>query len=352
LFVPTASNTTTTAATIQEALDQGKDVVLTPGLYYLDRPLVLSHPHQVLLGLGLATLVAPTSGRRTCLVVRAFVPGVRVAGIMLEASARKRNSSMTDNNTPNDDDDNNDDDAALLEWGESGDPGDAQHPGAMFDVFVRVGGAAGAAAATADSSSSSTSSSHRSNYHVAAMMRIHSGHVIGDNVWLWRADHAALGPNETANYPHISNKYWQTEADEYVTRRGLEVTGNDVTMYGLAVEHATEDQTVWTGDRGTVLFYQCEFPYCVTSAFADAEYRGYRIGNDVTEHTLVAPGIYSNFRHAAVHVRTAIQHPPNQPGIHVVHPFTVRLDNQGSIRSIVNGIGGAAEVQGRPSRLL
>ena len=44
---------------IQSALDSGLDVVLSPGVYHLSRALRIEHPDQVLLGLGLATLVAP-----------------------------------------------------------------------------------------------------------------------------------------------------------------------------------------------------------------------------------------------------------------------------------------------------
>lgn len=301
---------------IQKSLDQGKDVVLSPGIYQLSEPLALKHPNQVLLGLGLATLVAPRG--MSCVIVNTGLPGVRVAGIMLEASESQTESEP------------------LLEWGRPGDPGDATNPGAMIDVFVRVGGA---------------TFGDRSNYNVSAMMRIHSGHVFGDNLWIWRADHAVLGPNETANYPHISPIFWQSEECEYRVKNGIEVTGNDVTIYGLAVEHANEHQTVWTGDRGEVVFYQCEFPYGVSRKFAEKEFRGYLIGDSVNQHTVVAPGIYSNFRNDTVHVSTAIEHPV-RPEIHVVNPFTVRLDNQGSIRSVVNGKGGVAEEQGEPVRLL
>jgi hypothetical protein len=40
------------------------------------------------------------------------------------------------------------------------------------------------------------------------MVRIHSGHVLGDNLWLWRADHVSLGPHELPNFPPLD--YHQT----------------------------------------------------------------------------------------------------------------------------------------------
>jgi hypothetical protein len=225
-----------------------------------------------------------------------------------------------------------------MEWGTEGvtDPGCREQPGAMFDVFVRVGGATGSA--------------QRSHIAVPAMMRIHSGHVIGDNLWLWRADHALLGPNEAANYPHISPIFWQCEQDECQAQTGLEVFGDDVTIYGLAVEHANGHQTVWSGERGAVHFYQCEFPYDVSCDFADQGYRGYLIKEHVTEHEVHAPGIYSNFRNDNVMVHTAIEY-PERPDVKVMHPFTVKLDNQGGILSIANGKGAETSKKGIPTFL-
>ena len=46
-------------------------------------------------------------------------------------------------------------------------------------------------------------------------------------------------------------------------KNGLVVDGDDVTTYGLAVEHTLEDLTVWNGEGGQVFFYQSELPYDV-----------------------------------------------------------------------------------------
>jgi hypothetical protein len=309
---------------IQEALDQGKDVILAPGIFALERSLVVSHAHQVLMGLGFATLEAPPDGS-PCIRVAPHVPGIRIVSVMLEATASTAVGSTASS-------------SALLEWGTEGvtDPGCREQPGAMFDVFVRVGGATG--------------SGQRSRIAVPAMMRIHSGHVIGDNLWLWRADHAMLSPNEAANYPHISAIFWQCEQDECQALTGLEVFGDDVTIYGLAVEHANSHQTVWSGERGAVHFYQCEFPYDVSCDFAEQGYRGYLVKEHVTEHEAYAPGIYSNFRNCNVMVHTAIEY-PERPGVKVVHPFTVKLDNQGGILSIANGKGTETSKKGLPTFL-
>jgi hypothetical protein len=205
----------------------------------------------------------------------------------------------------------------------------------MFDVFCRVGGA---------------TNGNRSDIYVDAMVRIHSGNVVGDNLWLWRADHSELNDSETtANYPHISPLYHQSEENEFRVETGIEVRGDDVTMFGLAVEHANGHQTVWSGERGAVYFYQCELPYGVKQeSFGDKDFTGYLITDSVQNHKLAGAGIYSNFRNEEVRVKTAIRHP--QTDIECINPFTVRLDNNGCIESIVNGLGNAATDQGIPCR--
>jgi hypothetical protein len=127
--------------------------------------------------------------------------------------------------------------ASLLEWGAptstSNDPGDASNPGVLSDVFARVGGVS-------------------RDVSTDVMIRIHSGNIYGDNLWLWRADHVQLRQNETPNFPDISLKFWQTEQGECKVKNGLVVESGatNVTIVGLAVEHTTEDQMIWNGDHG------------------------------------------------------------------------------------------------------
>ena len=70
---------------IQFVLDEGKGFIFNPGLFFFSQWLTLSHPNQVLLGLGFATLVASQDGF-PCIRVQPRTPGVRIAGIMLEIS--------------------------------------------------------------------------------------------------------------------------------------------------------------------------------------------------------------------------------------------------------------------------
>ncbi len=51
------ANPGTPTALITAALALGKDLILTPGVYDLDQPIVVSRPDTVVLGLGFATLV-------------------------------------------------------------------------------------------------------------------------------------------------------------------------------------------------------------------------------------------------------------------------------------------------------
>jgi len=320
---------------VQQALDGGLDVVFAPGVYHLKQTIQIRNHNAVVLGLGLATLMNPADNNGPCIQVMENVHGVRIAGLMLEVSPRKLSQSMN----------NNDHQSALLEWGAATSKSNANmsttttttmtNPGAMFDIFCRVGGASG----------------DREAVSINTMMKISSNNVIGDNIWLWRADHSELAAGEIANYPQISPVFWQNEESEAQVQTGLQVDGDDVTIYGLAVEHTNGHQTIWNGERGCVHFYQCELPYDVDPKYAQANYRGYLIAPHVKEHRLYAPGVYSNFRNHNVLVATAIEHPAASPGIHIENPFTVHLNNNGTIMSIVNGAGDPAIDQGKVVRL-
>jgi hypothetical protein len=55
---------------------------VSPGIYQIDTPLLVAKPGQVLLGLGLATLV---SAKQNTIIQVGDVAGVRVAGFLLQA---------------------------------------------------------------------------------------------------------------------------------------------------------------------------------------------------------------------------------------------------------------------------
>jgi hypothetical protein len=70
------------AETINAALASGKNLILTPGVYSLDRPIRVTRPDTVVMGLGYASL-APTAGT-TALEV-GDVPGTVVSGLTVDA---------------------------------------------------------------------------------------------------------------------------------------------------------------------------------------------------------------------------------------------------------------------------
>ena len=49
--------------------------------------------------------------------------------------------------------------------------------------------------------------------------------------------------------------------DSNLSANGLVVNGNDVTVYGLFVEHHQQFQVLWNGEHGRTYFYQSEIPY-------------------------------------------------------------------------------------------
>jgi len=253
----------------------------------LKSPLNLDFENQVLLGLGIATLVAASG---TPAVTVGNVNGVRVAGILLEAGTEVSDS--------------------LLEWGLTDQrfAGSAANPGVLSDVFARVGGPAKYTPAQAKT-----------------MVRINSGHVIIDNAWFWRADHLEGGG--------------LVKDGENPCEVGAVINGDDVTAYGLKVEHALTDQVQWNGNRGKTFMFQGEMPYDVTQAnFGDKGYTGYRVGSNVTEHVGHGIGVYHFFRDYAVTAKSAIVAPVSLEGS-FESPLAVFLNGKGVVKHVLNDKG-------------
>lgn len=288
---------------IQAMLDDGLHVVLAAGVFNLSNSLVLSNPSQVLLGIGMATLVAPTDGS-PCIKVKA--PNVSVAGIMLAAAHLSESATNS----------------SLLQWGDAQE--DASD-GVMNDVFARVGGP-----------------ELDRRVGVDTIMTVNSQSVIGDNLWLWRADHAK-GPTPWDNQPDPEKNpkvylFHLTMLDEYPCKTGLEVYGNDVTMYGLFVEHTTEHLTRWHGGGGRVFFYQSELPYEVNKSYAENNYSGYMVAPDVQSHQVFGAGVYIFFRDYEVNVQSAIRAPENE-AVTFTNVMTRFLNGQGTLQHVINDQG-------------
>jgi hypothetical protein len=278
---------------INRALAAGKDLLLTPGTYDLAEPIRVTRKDTVVLGLGFATL-HPVAG--TAAMQVADVDGVTVSGLLFDAGEKMS--------------------PALLVVGIAG-----QHrshvadPISLHDVFFRVGGAAVG--------------------KTTLNLVIHSDDTLVDHTWIWRADHGA-GVGWTSN----------------VSENGLTVDGDDVTIYGLFVEHHQKYQVVWNGNRGRTYFYQSEIPYDPPNQAAwrsGPEVNGwasYKVGDGVWTHEAWGMGIYSVFRQPGVELTRAIE-TPNVAGVRFHDMTTVALDTLGRIEHVINDEGAEAVTKPR-----
>ncbi|GAA0959178.1 RICIN domain-containing protein [Kribbella koreensis] len=274
------------AATINAQLAAGKDLLFTPGVYRLSDPLRINRANTVVLGLGLATLM-PTSGTQSITI--ADVDGVKVAGLLIDAAPT---------NSP-----------LLMEIGPTGSSANhSANPTSLHDVYFRIGGAAvGKATET---------------------LRINSNNVIIDHTWLWRGDHTyGVGWNSNT------------------AATGLVVNGNDVTAYGLFVEHYQKYQTIWNGNGGRTYFYQNEMPYDPPNqaAWMNGSTRGYaayKVADSVTTHEAWGLGSYCVFNDDPSIVADRAFEVPNKPGVKFHSMVTVSLGGKGTISHVINNTGG------------
>ena len=289
---------TDNAASINAQLAKGRNLLLTPGIYDLTDAIRVTRPNTVVMGLGFATL-RPTNGVTAMTV--ADVDGVILAGLLFDAGAQSS--------------------PVLLEVGPKGSGArHAKNPISLHDIFFRVGGAGVGRAAVS--------------------LEINSHDTIVDHTWIWRADHGS-GVGWTSN----------TGAN------GLIVNGDNVTAYGLFVEHYQQYQVLWNGNGGRVYFYQSEIPYdppdqpAYTSGKGVNGWASYKVADTVTSHEAWGLGIYSVFRHPNVTLTRAIEVPRN-PNVKFHDMITIRLDNLGEISNIINNTGGAADGKSRPKLTL
>ncbi|MGH3212590.1 MAG: adenylyl cyclase [Trebonia sp.] len=293
------ANPSTSVAAIDVALALGKNLVLTPGVYNLNAPIIVSRPDTVVLGLGFATLV-PQKGNAALVVLPN--KGVKVSGLMVDAGPV---------NSP-----------ALVSVGTPlPAAGSATDPDTIQDVFFRIGGA--------ETTTTSATVSLLDN----------ASNSIIDDVWAWRADHG----NDVG--------WTENKADT-----GLVVTGNDVTAYGLAVEHYQKSEVVWSGQGGTDVFFQNELPYDVPSQSVwneSATFTGYpafQVTNNVKTFKAYGVGSYVVFidnNNSPTNVTEAFQ-VPQAPGVQVSNVFGVYIGGNGGLNSIINGTGGAVDSTTNP----
>jgi hypothetical protein len=275
---------------INSALALGQDLILTPGVYDLDQPIMVSRPDTVVMGLGFATLV-PQRGNAAMIV--AANTGVKLSGLIVDAGPV---------NSP-----------VLLSVGVPGPgTGTAADPDTIQDVFFRIGGAA--------------------TTPVSATVSLldNADNSIIDDVWAWRADHG----NDVG--------WTQNKGDT-----GLVVTGSDVTAYGLAVEHYQKNEVIWSGQGGTDVFFQNELPYdppaqsdWMESPSQDG-YPAFVVTPSVKTFQGYAMGSYVVFidTSATLYDAEAFE-APDTPGVQFHNVFAVWIGGSGGDNSIINGVGG------------
>ncbi|MER6272269.1 discoidin domain-containing protein [Streptomyces sp900105755] len=274
-----------TAATINQALAQGLNLLFTPGIYHLNQTINVTRANTVVLGLGLATLV-PDNGVDAMHV--ADVDGVKLAGFLIDAG------------TVNSD--------TLLRIGDPGSTADhSANPTSMQDVFVRIGGAGPGLATNS--------------------VVVNSNNVIIDHTWLWRADHG-------------SGVGWDTNRADY----GLRVNGNDVLATGLFVEHFNKYDVYWNGERGRTIFFQNEKAYDAPNAAAITHdgvvgYAAYKVADTVTTHEAWGLGSYCNYTADPSIVQSNGFQVPTGSGIKMHDLLVISLGGMGQYAHVVNTTG-------------
>jgi len=284
------------AATINSALRTGRNLILTPGIYHLDQSISVTRPDTVVLGLGFPTLI-PTNGNAAMTTARA--KGILISGVMFDAGPV---------NSP-----------VLLQVGSGHARSDneSSDPSTLSDVFFRIGGAEPGSATTS--------------------LVVNSNNVILDDIWAWRADHGN-GVGWTSN-----------TADT-----GVIVNGDNVTAYGLFVEHYQKYETIWNGNGGTVVFFQNEMPYDPPNQAAWMEAPGvdgwaaFKVGDAVTSFHGYGMGSYSFFNQGVnIYAAHAFEVPATLPPGSLHNLLTVFLDPShglGGILNVVNDTGGPSTI--------
>jgi len=287
---------------INNALARGKNLLLTPGVYSIDRTIRVTRPDTVVLGTGHATLTSV--GGATPMEV-SDAAGIIVAGLTFDAGPRRSD--------------------VLLRVGRGGHAhghhGPARNPITLSDVYFRVGGPHVGSTRTA--------------------LEVNADHVLIDHSWVWRADHGDegfTGPNSG------DTQRWNTNKGA----NGVVVNGDDVTATGLFVEHFQKYNVLWKGEGGRVIFYQDELPYDPptqadwTQPDGTLGYPGYKVSDRVRTHSLSGAGVYVYNRNNPSIVTASGFEVPQRPGVRLHHVLTVNL-GAGTIQHVVNDTGGQVD---------
>ncbi len=266
--------------------------ILSPGIYNLDQPILVTRPDTIVLGLGFPTLI-PENGIVSMIVLPS--KGVMISGMIFDAGIPSS--------------------PLLLQFGTRF-GADSNDPSAIQDVFFCIGGAEPGKATVS--------------------LQVSGNNTILDDVWAWRADHGS-GVGWTDN-----------TADT-----GLVVTGDNVTAYGLFVEHYQKYEVIWAGNEGTDIFFQNEMPYDPPSQAAWMEAPGvdgwaaFKVENNVTRFGGWGMGSYSYFDLGIpIYAANAFEVPTTLPAESLNDLLTVFLSTAGSggILNVIDNTGGPSTI--------
>jgi hypothetical protein len=221
------------------------------------------------------------------------VDGVKIAGLLFDAGTTNS--------------------ANLLVIGPNGSSANhAANPTTVQDVFFRIGGSIAGKATNS--------------------LLVNSNNTIIDHIWAWRADHGNAGTYG-----------WNINTAD----SGLIVNGQNVTAYGLFVEHYQKYEVIWNGNGGRTYFLQNEQPYDPPSQAAWRTgangYAAYKVADTVTSHEAWALGSYCYFNvDPTIHSDRGFEVPVNA-GVKLHNLLTVSLGGNGVIDHVVNNTGGPAQ---------
>ena len=284
-----------TSKTINDALKIHKYALFTPGIYDLDKTIEVTLDDSIITGLGYATL-SSYRDMDSLMVVKS--KHNKISSLLFQNEANIKNFLKLESNN------------------------DVSKNSLLSDLFFRVGG-------QVDEITS-----------VDTCLIINQDKVIGDNFWVWRADHGV-------------NKKEYIGYEKNYAKNGVIINGNDVICHALMVEHFFEYQTIWNGERGKTIFYQSETPYDPIDQtywmrdddnLKDEEqygYPSYKINNQVVNHEAYGVGVYFvNTSSNDLYCYSAME-APNNAEIYLKHLIGLNFtQGKGGIINTINSIQG------------
>ena len=292
---------------INNALSRGKNLIFTPGVYDVDKTIKVKRPDTIVLGLGMATLTAQNG---VVPMTVADVKGVEIAGLIFDAGPRTSPALLVFGNPLGDNE---------HEHGHHG-SNEANDPGALQDVFFRIGGPHVGKAITS--------------------LVVGRDNTILDDIWAWRADHGN-GVGWTSN-----------TADT-----GVVVTGDNVVATGLFAEHYQKYNVFWAGENGKTIMFQNEMPYDPPNQAAWQHngvlgWAAYKVASWVKTHEAWGVGVYCFLNvDPTIHATRAIE-VPVRSGVKLHDILSLSITNHGTIDHVVNDVGAPTPADTSPVNIV